>query len=349
MPTSHRFGCLLATLCLTLTASFAEAGPYSAMYVFGDSLSDSGNDLQLTSDPGERQGPIPTYYTDGTHTGRFTNGLNYADLLAADLGLSLTPSMLGGTNYAHGGARSDYVRADVVQYGVLSFNAQLAQYLGGAAGTADPNALYVLWIGANDMSDALTRSLRQGGNPAPIATEMVQTIGDIKAGLEALALIGAQHFLVGNVPDIALTPSVKSIGSPGVSFLAHQTSISFNSALDAMLATFVTPGIDLDVIDAFGIQTAIEQNPAAYGLTNVRDACYTGEVDGSPLPNGGPVTVCANPNQYAYFDYEHPSAAVHAIVADAVIGALLPEPDALALVFGGLGMLGFMTRRRRHG
>ena len=45
-------------------------GPYSNMYVFGDSLSDSGNDLKIVGDV-----PAPDYYTDGPNRGRFTNGL----------------------------------------------------------------------------------------------------------------------------------------------------------------------------------------------------------------------------------------------------------------------------------
>lgn len=53
--------------------------------------------------------PASSYYTDGTNTGRFTNGLNYADRLADSFGLTLTPSTppIGGNNYAHGGARSN--------------------------------------------------------------------------------------------------------------------------------------------------------------------------------------------------------------------------------------------------
>ena len=39
-----------AALALSLTALGAYAGPYSNMYVFGDSLSDPGNDLLLTGE-----------------------------------------------------------------------------------------------------------------------------------------------------------------------------------------------------------------------------------------------------------------------------------------------------------
>ena len=84
-----------AALCLSLTALGAQgATAYSNIYVFGDSLSDSGNDLFLTKGV-----PSPLYYSDGSNTGRFTNGLNYVDRLAASFGLTLAPSATGGTNY----------------------------------------------------------------------------------------------------------------------------------------------------------------------------------------------------------------------------------------------------------
>ena len=38
----------VVALSLALTGSLAQAGPYSAMYVFGDSLSDVGNDALIS-------------------------------------------------------------------------------------------------------------------------------------------------------------------------------------------------------------------------------------------------------------------------------------------------------------
>ena len=71
-------------LCWVLLLPFvAAAGPFSELFVFGDSLSDQGNVSLLTG------GLIPpNEYTDGTYHGRFTNGLNYIDRLAANLGLT---------------------------------------------------------------------------------------------------------------------------------------------------------------------------------------------------------------------------------------------------------------------
>jgi len=205
-----------AALALSLTALGAYAGPYSNMYVFGDSLSDPGNDLLLTGEV-----PSPAYYTDGTNVGRFTNGLNYADRLAANFGLTITPApttatplppqptlpVINQNNYAHGGARSEYMRPELAAYGALSFNDQINAYKNTliSSGTlADPNALYVLWIGANDMSDALGLSLALGGDPTPVIDEITQTVGDIVTAFVTLQAFGAKNFVIGNSPTSAL-------------------------------------------------------------------------------------------------------------------------------------------------
>ena len=60
--------------------------PYTGVYVFGDSLVDAGNILKLA----EWYGDLPfsdlpdgAPYADlGYYQGRFSNGLNFADLLA---------------------------------------------------------------------------------------------------------------------------------------------------------------------------------------------------------------------------------------------------------------------------
>src|SRR6266705_841732 len=74
----------------------AWAGPYSNVFVFGDSLSDAGNVFVAT---GGAVPVSPPYFQ-----GRFSNGPTYAADLATRLGVQATPSLLGGTNFAFGGA-----------------------------------------------------------------------------------------------------------------------------------------------------------------------------------------------------------------------------------------------------
>ena len=87
----------LATLASLLIAALnVNAQNYSNVYVFGDSLSDNGNLMAL--DPSVPQ--------------RFTNGPVAVEVIAAGLGMSLTPSyhLLQtppfGNNYAIAGAKA---------------------------------------------------------------------------------------------------------------------------------------------------------------------------------------------------------------------------------------------------
>ena len=324
----------VVALSLALTGSLAQAGPYSAMYVFGDSLSDTGNDLVVTG----RAVPSTAYYTDGTNNGRFTNGLNYVDHLAAGLGLSAAPSRLGGSNYAYGGARTGSVAAGLPPT-ALPFNQQVGNYLSG--GVADPSALYLLWIGANDMSDVITEAAAADPAMIPglINTKVSTVMGSIIGALTGLAGLGAQHFLVPNLPNLSLTPEVRGFNNPQLSTLANNVSIGFNQALAGTLGLNMFSVLDIRSLDVFAAQTQITLDPAAFGFSNVSDACYTGDLTGVGTPS-----VCADPEQYMYWDFEHPSAALHAQLGKLALAAV-PEPASWSLILVGLGLLGNFGRR----
>ena len=74
-------------------------------------------------------------------------------------------------------------------------------------------------------------------------------------------------------------------------------------------------------------------NPAAYGFTNVTDACFNG------------TTVCANPSQYLFFDDFHPTSEADAFVADGFLSTVVPEPANLLIV--GMAFLGLVICRNR--
>lgn len=75
IKTMHK-AAVFASLMFTSVSSFA--GDFSAMYVFGDSLSDTGNLKAVTQDPN-----MPS---------RFTNGPVVVEVIANALGLTLSNS-----------------------------------------------------------------------------------------------------------------------------------------------------------------------------------------------------------------------------------------------------------------
>src|SRR5690606_25563103 len=156
---------------------------YSRTVFFGDSLSDSGHFRSAL--PPELQ-PV---------AGKFTSnpGLVWAEHLADRYGGDGRTDAEGGDNYAQGGSRVAVPRGRAD-----SSVSQVSHYLDANSGRADPDALYAVWAGANDIfavaggeasTDALT--VAAGG--------VVQMVGALEAA-------GARYILVPSLPDMGITP-----------------------------------------------------------------------------------------------------------------------------------------------
>ncbi|MBL8667703.1 MAG: SGNH/GDSL hydrolase family protein [Rhodospirillales bacterium] len=140
---------ILAALAVAavLQTDAAAASPFTALVVFGDSLSDNGN------------------------AGRFSDGPVWVEVLAAYLGTELKPSRVGGTNFAVGGARSHGRPMDI--------RGQLYAFMTGRHGLVDASALFVIYGGANDLlaagCDARETAAKTG------AAAIAATAGDLAA------------------------------------------------------------------------------------------------------------------------------------------------------------------------
>ena len=326
---------LLAVLLLSACSLPVLALPTSNIYFFGDSLTDVGN-VQNTYALSPHPIGSPTVIPGAPYDtgGRASNGLIYADVLANGLGFAATASTVGGNNYAYSGART--------RYQLLGYQGILAQIdtFRAEAGPADPNALYVVWGGSNNLQDIIM------GKTADIYSQPIPgvgaTVGDITTGILRLFAEGARHFLIPNAPDLSLTPRVRAFGAAAQAG-AHALSIAYNAALNIALTGMEAGIADLDIIafDTFGILNEVVGNPAAYGLSNTIDRCYTGDDMG--FTGGG--SVCGNPDSYLFWDGIHPTSAVHQILGRAMLAAV-PEPGTLALIAIALLAAGASSRRR---
>lgn len=324
----------------------ALAGSYTGLYVLGDSLSDQGNLFAATSALGPGLGlpaqPAPDHYFNG----RFSNGPVYPEALARDLGVSITPSLLGGTNFAFGGARTDYNVVEAPPSGEQSFpraaypwslNLERDAFTARAAAAgADPNALYVVFSGSNDVTDILRRRL----DPAATISNAVR---GIVGAVDAVKAAGAQTVLVPNLPDLGLVPRVTSLEalSPGISALATRLASQFNAALASALSR--EAGVRIIQFDTFGFLRNVVANPSRYGFSNATQACFSGFV--APDPNA---TVCADPDQYVFWDAEHPTTRLHTLLGDQLFLAAtdVPEPASAGLLGCGLAVLAWLGRKR---
>jgi phospholipase/lecithinase/hemolysin len=276
------------------------------MYVFGDSLSDAGNVWKVTL----RKEPLsPPYFQ-----GHFSNGPVWAQDFAAKLGLAaLRPSLSGGTDYAYGGAESG--PTSVHSASPLDLPAQLAEF---EANVARPSgsALYVLWIGANDLFDMLSADLTP--------SQATHAIGDVvrneEAFVTAIALGGAGHLMLVTAPDLGVTPTITSQGSAKAA-TATALSKQFNAQLTSRIR-FLSGlyGIDLTIVDSLALIDSAVADPKHYGFTDVTHPCWTGgytSQDGSLCALGEIAQ-----NRHLFWDEVHPTARGHTFVAAEAAAAL---------------------------
>jgi outer membrane lipase/esterase len=277
---------------------------------FGDSLSDSGNHFIAFRDISTRPFelvPDAPYAVGGLH---FSNGPTWAEQLSFMLRTPASglPSLLGSnafTNYAVGRARA---RAQAPVFPHFDLATQVARYRGDFPAGAPANAVHILWIGSNDLSDALTASASDPSGATSIAI-IKAALGSVAAGIQGLWQGGARDFLIVNLPDLALTPAVRAAG-PQAQAAATLFTNAFNGGLvQVMNAAGALPGIRLHGLDANGVLTSIVDDPAAAGLTNVEDACLAFGVVQHPF--------CRTPNDYLFWDGIHPTKAGHTLLAQA--------------------------------
>ena len=301
-------GVLLAAS--TVTAAHAAPTSYTSLVVFGDSYSDTGNLFEATTalqaSTGQPVQPAPDHH----FAGRFSNGPIYTDVLAFGLGTPLQPSLQGGGNYAFGGALTDSNVNELPPFGTgfyahdaypWSLTTETQAFAARATQSgADPNALYIVFSGLQDVSAILQG--RAGSTVGGTIAGILNTIETIKAA-------GGKTVLVPNLPDEGVLPVVTSLEPivPGISAAATGLTKQYNAALDAALDGVT--GIRILRFDTFSLIDNVVANPSHYGFVNATTPCYSGPV--TPDPAG---TVCSDQIQYVFWDTEHPTTSFHILL-----------------------------------
>jgi phospholipase/lecithinase/hemolysin len=283
---------LVAALLLGLASAPLRADPITQIVVFGDSLSDVGNTFAAKGIP-----PAPYFQ------GHYSNGPIWVEQLAARLGLPAPlPALLGGTDFAFGGAETGM---GVSPKGVPNVLTQVGMYLG--AHKPASGQLFVVWAGANNFFDGQTNPL------VPVS--------DLGNAISALAAAGAKNFLVPNYPDLGATPFGLSL-PPGQRQGLTALTQGYNVALSAQSAKLQgTLGVQITPLDNFSLFQKIEGTPGSFGFTNDTTAALG---DGVLSGKG-----------YLFWDTVHPTTAGQQIIADQAFAAETPEPASLVLLATG--------------
>ena len=304
---------LVLTLALVCDGPFVFAQqappPFTQIIVFGDSFSDTGNVRHRANAASGGEVDYPSHsfnYSDGRFTndnGTVPSSTLYAGLWHEQLAqafLSLPPasySLGGGTNYAFGGATTKDGTRDVIIITTPSFGdltitiddmgKQMDDYL--AAHAADPNALYIVWGGINDLladfSDA----------------SVAATAARVTALVSRLTQAGAQHIMVPNLPPLGNVPAFSGV-EPMIQPLNAACAnyrIELNADLAAMLSALAPQGSTPTVyrVDLWTNTIRLLSNPGNYGFTDIRSSS---QGDSS-----------VNPDHFLFWDGLHFTTAGH--------------------------------------
>ena len=302
---------LFATVLLA--TGLTQAAPFSQIVAFGDSITDTGNAYIFT---GGALPASPPYFD-----GRFSNGPLWIDYLGAALGLPVNPAIspINGTNYAAGGAKTG-LDGIVPGTGVSS---QVALYLLTHPGPLDPDALFVLTGGANDLIEATATFDIAAAEAA--AQNLVDRANDLVGN-------GAKNLLIANVGNVGFTPLVSGLGGLGpATILTNAFNAKLASGLAPLLAAY--PGVK--VVDQAGVLEAIVADALLnggliFGIANVGTPCIGGDCSSS-----------------LWFDDEHPTTLAHDLYAKAALRLVVPEPSTTALTACAC-IAAFFLRRRAN-
>lgn len=324
---SRRLLQVLPTLLVLVAAIATQAQNYTKIVVFGDSLSDTGNDFVLFSEVGfpfpapyVLPPPNPPYilnytlahFTDGSDT--TPQAINYhgnwIEQLAAVLPAhpSVTAWRFGGTNYAHGygntfNGTTTFNLFDSITVDVDNVGMQIDDYL-ATHPKIDDHTLFVVWAGANNLTEAALA----GSPPSVIVDGAIAQVGNV----QRLIAAGGTQFLVLNLPNLGAVPRFNSSPTDAAAF--KQASILFNATLDtgvSLLPLFnLGRHLTIQKLDVFSLINKIIAHPGNYGFVDVTD-----ESQGAPV----------DPDTYLFWDDLHPTTRGHNLLSQAALQEIEPR------------------------
>ncbi|XP_031487954.1 GDSL esterase/lipase At1g29670-like [Nymphaea colorata] len=303
-----------------------------AMFIFGDSLVDAGNNDFLETTVKCNYFPYGVDFSSGS-TGRCTNGRTSADILGQLLGLPhLLPvfydphtrgsSILAGVNYASGGAgildstdQSGNVTSlsnQIVNFGETTLPDLKIQLHGSLALSSYlSQSIFLFCIGGNDYMASCTLS------GVPIECDL-QRLTEVLIRNYTNQLVraydfGARKFVVFNILQTGCIPYYENHNNGWCVHVLNEASALFNNKLGPALKNLSEnlPGFAFVYINASGIISEMINHPTTYGLKKLNASCclVSESSEGAFCAEG--TEPCPDRSIYAYYDGLHPTEQLY--------------------------------------
>ena len=312
---------LLGILGLLFSYTVSAATP-SQLVVFGDSLSDDGNLSSIAS----LVAPQYVGLNNPPYDHGFSNGPRAVEVLAAQLGLPLNPyfpfyyklSSVPGTNFAFAGALAYDSRPPATR--LPDLGNQVSAFL-ATFGAADANALYIVFIGGNDV-----RSARDATSRASAENIIRAGVNAIGSNVRTLLSAGARTIMVVNVSDVGAIPETRllALSKHQPSLITRTTELAreFNEELAENIRGIKQQSNANYVVefDQFGLSRFLTKEYLALGFTDSQDGCFSSVTFtfNAGCNNG------LNFGEFLYFDEIHPTARTNERIGRAFYSAI-PE------------------------
>ncbi|XVE82411.1 hypothetical protein DITRI_Ditri16bG0002400 [Diplodiscus trichospermus] len=332
----------IAVTSALLHGEAAKAPP--AVYIFGDSTLDVGtNDFIL-----ECQARADFYFNGidfpySQPTGRFSNGFNTADEIAKLLGLKMSPppffylvkhpstfkrNILKGANFASGGSGIINTTGQQPYKKVVPLGDQIQQFstirsnitnMTGSEAQTDiilSKAFFLISIGSNDMLEYL---LAQVSIPEFNLTGLISTYEN---HLKTLYDLGARTFGILSVPPIGCTPFAQAffnITDGSCYEPANNLAKGFHLEVAASLEKFSHEVQDIrySLGNTYLMTINMMEDMLAFGFRNIAAACC----GNGTYPCNQNATLCANRDEYLFWDRFHPTERASELAALTLFGA----------------------------
>ncbi|XP_062076138.1 GDSL esterase/lipase At1g71250 [Humulus lupulus] len=329
-------GILMAAVVSSDT--LVESPHVPAMFVFGDSLVDDGNNNFLSSMARSNYYPYGCDFSGGA-TGRFTNGRTVADMLGALLGLPYVPAfanpttvgsrILGGVNYASaaGGILDETGQNLGQRYGlsqqVVNFEISLNELRGMMSATNLTQylakSIAIVVVGSNDYINnyLLPGSLYSSYNPRDYANLLLNRFA---RQIVALHSVGLRKLMLAGLGPLGCIPNQRASGRAprgrcvdSVNEMLGSYNEGLKSLVDQLNARY--QGATFLYANTYAVFGDILNDPASYGFKVIDTACCglgrnQGQITCLPL-----AMPCANRNDYLFWDAFHPTEAANAVFA----------------------------------
>ncbi|KAG7654931.1 GDSL lipase/esterase [Arabidopsis suecica] len=310
-----------------------------AVFFFGDSIIDTGNNNNLTTEMKCNFSPYGKDFPLGVATGRFSNGKVVSDYISEYLGVKpIVPAyfdpnvqledLLTGVSFASGGSgyyhltpKISRVKSMLEQLTYFQRHIARVKRLVGEEKTDQllAKGLSVVVAGSNDLA------ITYYGHGAQLLKDDIHYFTSKMANSAASFVMqlyeyGARQIAVLGTPPLGCVPILRTLKgglrrecAQDINYASQLFNVKLSNILDQLAKNL--PNSNLIYIDIYSAFSHILENSADYGFEEIkRGCCGTGFVEAGPLCNRFTTFVCSNVSAYMFWDSLHPTQRFYKIL-----------------------------------